>query len=132
VVVDGSASVNATNDYGSLGAYTLSGSFGASTTTTTTTTTNGRKTAANLGSNTAGEETTVAIFKVIKQAQQPVIVNATESYDYMVVDNYGRIILNGKAAAGTKTIDIRNQPAGIYNLRLMNANEQRTEKFMNR
>lgn len=59
-------------------------------------------------------------------------MNATEAYDYMVVDNFGRIILNGKAAAGTKTIDIRNQPAGIYNLRLINANEQRTEKFMNR
>ena len=133
VVVDGSSSINSNNDYGSLGAYTLNGSFAAATTTTTTTTTtNGRKTAANLGINTAGEETTAAIFKVIKQAQQPVIVNATEAYDYMVVDNYGRIILNGKAAAGTKTIDIRNQPAGIYNLRLMNTNEQRTEKFMNR
>ena len=136
VVVDGSSSVNSTNDYGSLGAYTISGSFGASTTTTATTTTtittNGKKTAANLNINTASEETPATIFKVIKQVQQPVIVNATESYDFMVVDNYGRIILNGKAAAGTKTIDIRNQPAGIYNLRLMNANEQRTEKFMNR
>ena len=135
VVVDGSASVNSANDYGSLGAYTLNGSFSAATTTTlatTTTTTNGKKTAANLNINTASEETPATIFKVIKQVQQPVIVNATESYDYMVVDNYGRIILNGKAAAGTKTIDIRNQPAGIYNLRLMNANEQRTEKFMNR
>jgi hypothetical protein len=38
----------------------------------------------------------------------------------------------GKAAAGTKIIDIRNQPAGIYNLRLMNVNEQRVEKFMNK
>jgi hypothetical protein len=132
VVIDGSASVNSTNDYGSLGAYTLSGSFGASTTTTTTTTGGGKKTAANLGANNAGEETTATIFKVIKQVQQPVIVNATEAYDYMVVDNFGRIILNGKAAAGTKTIDISNQPAGIYNLRLMNAKEQRTEKFMNR
>ena len=37
-----------------------------------------------------------------------------------------------KAAAGNKTIDVRNQPGGIYNLRLMNATEQRTEKFMNR
>jgi hypothetical protein len=134
LVVDGSSSINSTNDYGSLGAYTLSGSFGTTTTVTTTptTTTKGKRTAANLGINAAGEETTATIFKVIKQAQQPVIVNATESYDYMVVDNFGRIILNGKAAAGTKTIDIRNQPAGIYSLRLMNAKEQRTEKFMNR
>lgn len=136
VVVDGSSSINAANDYGSLGAYTLNGSYGAAATTTTTTTTttatNGKKTAANFAMGTGTEETQKEIFKVIKQAQQPVIVNATEAFDYLVVDNYGRIILNGKAAAGTKIIDIRNQPAGIYNLRLLNANENRTEKFMNR
>jgi len=134
VVVDGSSSINIANDYGSLGAYTLNGSYGAASTTTTNTitTTNGKKTAANLSIEIVTEKTQKEIFKVIKQAQQPVIVNATEAYDYMVVDNFGRIILNGKAAAGTKTIDIRNQPAGIYNLRLINANEQRTEKFMNR
>jgi hypothetical protein len=132
--IDGAGSISNANDYGSLGAYTISGTFSGTTTATATTTTKttGRKTAANPGINSASEETPAIRFKVIKQAQQPVIVSATESYDYMVVDNFGRIILNGKAAAGTKTIDIRNQPAGIYNLRLMNANEQRTEKFMNR
>ncbi len=130
--IDGAGSISNANDYGSLGAYTISGTFSGTTTATTTTKTTGRKTAANPGINSASEETPAIRFKVIKQAQQPVIVSATESYDYMVVDNFGRIILNGKAAAGTKTIDIRNQPAGIYNLRLMNANEQRTEKFMNR
>lgn len=130
--IDGAGSISNANDYGSLGAYTISGTFSGTTTATTTTKTTGRKTAANPGINSASEETPAIRFKVIKQAQQPVIVSATESYDYMVVDNFGRIILNGKAAAGTKTIDIRNQPTGIYNLRLMNANEQRTEKFMNR
>jgi hypothetical protein len=69
---------------------------------------------------------------VIKQAQQPVIVNAVEAYEYQVVDNFGHIILAGKAAAGTKIIDVRNQPAGIYNLRLLNETENRTEKFMNK
>ena len=134
IQIDGAGSITNANDYGSLGAYTISGTFSGTTTTTTTTTTKttGRKAAANLAIGTATEETQKEIFKVIKQAQQPVIVNAIEAYDYMVVDNYGRIILNGKAAAGTKTIDIRNQPAGIYNLRLINANEQRTEKFMNK
>jgi len=134
IQIDGAGSISNANDYGSLGAYTISGTFSGTTTTTTTTATKtgGRKTSANLAIGTDTEETQKEIFRVIKQAQQPVIVNATEAYDYMVVDNFGRIILNGKAAAGTKTIDIRNQPAGIYNLRLMNTNEQRTEKFMNR
>lgn len=72
------------------------------------------------------------IFKVIKQAQQPVIVNAAEAYEYQVVDNFGHVVLAGKATAGTKTIDVRNQPAGLYNLRLLNSTENRTEKFMNR
>jgi hypothetical protein len=72
------------------------------------------------------------IFKVIKQAQQPVIVNAAEAYEYQVVDNFGHVVLAGKANAGTKTIDVRNHPAGMYNLRLLNETENRTEKFLNK
>jgi hypothetical protein len=72
------------------------------------------------------------IFKVIKQAQQPVIVNAAEAYEYQVVDNFGHVVMTGKANAGTKTIDVRNHPAGVYNLRLLNETESRTEKFLNK
>ncbi len=74
----------------------------------------------------------IGIFKVIKQAQQPVIVNATEPYDYKVVDINGRVIQIGKASAGTKSIDIRNYPTGIYNLKLINQHEERVERFMNK
>ena len=206
VIIDGTGNVNAGNDYGSLGAYTIDGEYKAIATNTiasgtTNTTTlmvtgiqvkNGNK--INWNSNnlkgTAAISVMVAIeegdfkeiarpalnansyvhqvvapaaytyvlkfiekdgsvqfsnsvtienknngagiFKVIKQAQQPVIVTAAEAYEYQVVDNFGHVILAGKAAAGNKTIDVRNQPGGIYNLRLMNATEQRTEKFMNR
>lgn len=72
------------------------------------------------------------VFKVIKQAQQPVIINASEPYDFTVVDINGRVIQAGKASAGSKSIDLRNYPAGVYNLKLMNQNEQRVERFMNR
>lgn len=207
VIIDGSGNVNAGNDYGSLGAYTIDGTYSGTTTTTTTSTTtsstnnavvsgikvkNGNKLNWNTNnlkgataisvmvatedgdfkeiarpalntnsyvhqvlapaaytymlkfiekdgavqfSNTVtieNKNVAAGIFKVIKQAQQPVIVNAAEAYEYQVVDNYGRIILKGSAAAGTKTIDVRNHPAGIYNLRLMNETENRTEKFMNK
>jgi hypothetical protein len=71
-------------------------------------------------------------FKVIKQAQQPVIVNASTAYDYQIVDNFGHVISVGKATAGTKTFDVRNYPAGVYNIRLMSADEQKVEKFMNK
>jgi hypothetical protein len=75
---------------------------------------------------------TTGIFKVIKQAQHPVIVNATEPYDYKVVDINGRVIQIGKASAGTKLIDIRNYPTGIYNLKLVTQHEERVERFMNK
>jgi len=204
VIVDGTGNVNAGNDYGSLGAYTIDGTYSGTTTTSTTTNTannavvtgvkvkNGNKLNWNASDlkGTAAISVMVAteegdfkeiarpamnansyvhqvvapaaytymlkfiekdgsvqfsnsvtienkndgagIFKVIKQAQQPVIVNAAEPYQYQVVDNFGHIVMAGKAAAGTKTIDVRNQPAGIYNLRLINDTENRTEKFMNR
>ncbi len=74
----------------------------------------------------------VAIFKVVKQPQQPVLVNSTEPYEYRVVDNNGRTIQVGKAMAGSKSIDVRSYPAGIYNLQLINDREQRVERFMNR
>ncbi len=205
VIIDGTGNVNAGNDYGSLGAYTIDGNYFGTTASTTTTTSansgtivtgikvkNGNKlnwNATNLKGTAAisvmvateeGDFKEVArpalnansyvhqvvepaaytymlkfiekdgsvqfsnsvtienksngagIFKIIKQAQQPVIVVAAEAYEYQVVDNFGHVILAGKASAGTKIIDVRNQPAGIYNLRLLNETENRTEKFMNR
>jgi len=204
VIIDGSGNVNAGNDYGSLGAYTIDGTYTGTTATSTTTSStnnavvtgikvkngnklnwnnNNLKGAAAISVMVATEDgdfkeiarpalntnsyvhqvlapaaytymlkfiekdgavqfsntvtienknVAAGIFKVIKQAQQPVIVNAAEAYEYQVVDNFGHVILAGKAAAGTKTIDVRNQPAGIYNLRLLNETENRTEKFMNK
>jgi hypothetical protein len=210
LILDGTGNVNSRNDYGSLGAYTIEGSFVANTKTVTqTTTTTTGNTNANLAGNMitgtktmngnkltfngikSGEAITLmyateegefsdlakpstaqgsylhevkdgktyiyqlrivektgyvkysnqvkimpnaptSAFKVIKQAQQPVVVNATTAYDFQIVDNFGHVISVGKAAAGTKTFDIRNYPTGIYNIRLMNADEQKIEKFMNK
>jgi hypothetical protein len=207
VIIDGSGNVNAGNDYGSLGAYTIGGTYsGTSTSTTPSTTTSSTNNPVVTGikvkhgnkinwntnnlkgtaaisvmvatqegdfkeiarpalnansyvhqviapaaytymlkfiekdgavqfSNTVTIENNndgAGIFTIIKQAQQPVIVNAAEAYAYQVVNNFGHVVLSGKAAAGTKTIDVRNQPAGIYNLRLLNETENRTEKFMNK
>jgi hypothetical protein len=206
VIIDGSGNINAGNDYGSLGAYTIDGTYSGTSTTTTSTTTgstsnavvtgikvkNGNKINWNttnltgtaaisvmvateegsfkeiarpaLNTNSYVHQVVAAaaytymlkfiekdgsvqfsnsvtienkndgagIFKVIKQAQQPVIVNAAEAYEYQVVNNFGHVVMAGKATAGTKTIDVRNQPAGIYNLRLVNETENRTEKFMNK
>lgn len=206
IIVDGTGNINAGNDYGSLGAYTMEGTcIGVTNTTTSPATGNTSnfmvtgvkvKEGNKINWNNVDLKVTSAIsvmiatedgeykeiarpnpssksyvhvtktaavntymlkfiekdgtvqfsnsltietknneiggFKVIKQAQQPVIVNAAEAYDFQVVDNYGKIVLKGKGAVGNQTIDVRNQPAGIYNLMLMNTSEQRTEKFMNK
>lgn len=207
VVIDGTGNVNAGNDYGSLGAYTIEGTYQTTSTSTTIGSTTGNssnlmvtgvkvKEGNKINWNNADLKGTAAIsimvateegafkeiarpnpgarsyvhniqtpaaytymlkfiekdgavqfsntvtienkagdkggFKIIKQPQQPVIVNAAEAYDYQVVDNYGKVVLQGKGTAGNKTIDLRQQPAGVYNLMLMNTSEQRTEKFMNR
>ena len=81
---------------------------------------------------TIDAKATAGIFKFIKQSQQPVVINATQAYDFQVIDNYGRVLQAGKATAGTKSIDVRNYPAGIYNIKVSNENEERVEKFMNR
>ncbi len=208
VIVDGTGNVNSTNDYGSLGSYTISGTFKATSVTGNTgggSTTNAEsnilhgtrvkegnkidwkegsikgtealtllyategsefkelsrpdalsisyvhqistsnvyqyklqiidKTGAIRFSNTIQidpKSTNTGSFRIIRQPQQPVIINATQAYDYQVVDINGHLIQAGKASAGTKTIDIRNYPAGIYNLKVSAGTEQRTERFMNK
>ena len=208
VIVDGTGNVNSSNDYGSLGSYSITGTYAGTTTTTTTTTTSTNNTSTNVisgikvkggnklswSNNTikGGEAMTLlyanenseefkelsrpnsnatsfvhqiskpelytyklqiidktgsirfsnsvtidsknntGVFKIIKQVQQPVVINATEGYDFQVVDNYGRVLQAGKAPAGTKSIDARSYPAGIYNIKLSSESEERVEKFINR
>ena len=154
IQIDGAGSLNNANDYGSLGAYTIDGSFTSTGTTGPTTDpaeeiknpkkdyknikdkeedVDSKTIASNMNfaSSLIPKETNT-IFTVIKPLQQPVIIKATAEYAFLVIDNNGRAIVTGKAAAGTKTIDIRNLPAGIYTLRLMNSKETRTDRFLNR
>jgi len=207
IIVDGTGNVNSTNDYGSLGSYSLTGTYTGTTTTTTTTisTTNnstdiitgikvkgGNKLSWANNTIKSGEAMTLlyanensedfkelsrpnsstisyvhqiskpelytyklkiidktgsirfsnsvtidsknntGVFKIIKQVQQPVVINASEGYEFQVIDNYGRVLQAGKAPAGTKSIDARNYPAGVYNIRLNSESEERVEKFINR
>jgi len=207
VIVDGTGNVNSKNDYGSLGSYTLTGTYTGTTVTTTTTTStstnssneisgikvkggnkltwakntikNGEamtlvyateneedftelsrpdgnttsyvhqivkpevytyklkiidKTGSIRFSNsvTINAKNNAGVFKIIKQVQQPVVINSTEVYEFQVVDNFGRVLQAGKAPAGTKSIDVRNYPAGIYNIKVSSESEERIEKFMNK
>jgi hypothetical protein len=208
VIVDGTGNVNSKNDYGSLGSYTLTGTYtGTAVTTTTTTTTTsinlsneisgikvkgGNKLSWAKNTTKNGEAMTIVyatenvedfielsrpdanttsyvhkivtpeiytyklkiiekngsirfsnsvtinaknntgVFKIIKQIQQPIVINSTEGYEFQVVDNFGRIIQAGKAPSGSKSIDVRNYPSGIYNIKVNSESEERIEKFMNK
>lgn len=207
VIVDGTGNVNSKNDYGSLGSYTLTGTYTGTTVTTTTitsTSTNsnieisgikvkgGNKLSWAKNTTKNGEAMTLiyakenveeftelsrpaanatsfvhqiskpeiytyklkiidktgsirfsnsviidaknntGVFKIIKQVQQPIVINSTEGYEFQVVDNFGRVLQVGKAPAGTKSIDVRNYPAGIYNIKVSSESEERIEKFMNK
>lgn len=206
VIVDGTGNVNSKNDYGSLGSYTLVGTYTGTTVTTTTTSISnnsinvisgikvkgGNKlswakntikngeaitlvyAAENIedftelirpdgnttsylhqfvkpevytyklkiidktgnirfsNSVTINAKNNTGVFKIIKQVQQPIVINSTEGYEFQVVDNFGRVLQAGKAPAGTKSIDVRNYPTGIYNLKVSSESEKMIEKFMNK
>jgi hypothetical protein len=207
VIVDGTGNVNSKNDYGSLGSYTLTGTYTATTVTTTVTTSTstnsnieisgikvkgGNKLSWAKNTTKNGEALTLiyakenvedftelsrpeanatsfvhqiskpeiytyklkiidksgsirfsnsviidaknntGVFKIIKQIQQPIVIKSAEEYEFKVVDNFGRVLQAGKAPAGTKSIDVRNYPAGIYNIKVSSESEERIEKFMNK
>jgi hypothetical protein len=158
VQIDGTGNINNENDYGSLGQYTIVGSFIDSAFNTDPKTAPSDKDKKPKKDKTdiedeydeeyeeydeisssrttidaiSPEKATNKIFTVIKPFQQPVIIKATAEYHFMLVDNYGSIIMNGKEGAGTKNIDIRHLPTGIYTIRLINSKEKRTERFLNR
>jgi hypothetical protein len=157
VVIDGSASVNSTNDYGSLGAYMIDGSFSGVNPTTVPNSDSSddikkpKKDKTDLEEEEeedddddeissskimtgpgVADHTTNKVFTVIKPFQQPVTIKATADYLYQVANNNGRIIMIGKEAAGTKNIDIRHLPTGIYTIRLISSKENKTERFLNK
>jgi hypothetical protein len=208
VIVDGTGNVNSKNDYGSLGSYTLTGTYTGTAVSTTTTTTSTSTNSSNeisgikvKGGNklswakntikngeamtlvyatenvedftelsrpdgnttsyvhkivkpeiytyklkiiekngsirfsntvTINAKNNTGIFKIIKQIQQPIVINSTEEYEFQVVDNFGRVIQAGKAPAGSKSIDVRNYPSGIYNIKVNSESEEKIEAFMNK
>jgi len=135
VSIDGSSNINSTNDYGSLGSYTLDGYYSGTTTTSTTKTrtTTGVKRSSNSSSFTGSdlENSNQSNFDVIKQIHSPLLVNAKTPYEYRITDINGRSLLVGKSERGTRTFDMQSQPAGLYIIQLISAGERVAEQFFN-
>jgi hypothetical protein len=72
-----------------------------------------------------------SVFTIIRQPQQPVIINSTQGYEFQVINADGKIIQSGRVDSGMKAINMTSFPAGLYSVRVTNQNEQRVEKFLN-
>jgi hypothetical protein len=59
-----------------------------------------------------------------------VTINATENYEYRIADMSGRVILGGTGKSGTNTIDINNNPNGIYVVQLISNHQRTTERIL--
>ena len=70
------------------------------------------------------------IFTVPTMVHNEVTINATENYEYKIADMSGRIIQAGTGKAGTNTININNNPNGIYLIQLISNNQRTTERIV--
>jgi hypothetical protein len=70
------------------------------------------------------------IFKVSTFVQNDIAVNAAMPYQYQLMDMNGRVINKGTGVGGFNTINISNQPGGIYIIQLLSNNKQQTERIL--
>jgi hypothetical protein len=84
-------------------------------------------------SNIIALKSTVAtekLFIVSTLVQHEITVNATENFNYRLMDGNGRYIVQGNGFKGTNRINVANQAGGMYVLQLMNNNEQQIERII--
>ncbi len=77
-----------------------------------------------------GTETSGKQFSVSTLVQSEIVVNAAENYKYQLIDLNGRMINNGAGLKGINRINVSNQSAGMYILKLFNNEQQQTERIL--
>ena len=70
------------------------------------------------------------IFTVSTIIHSEVTINAAENYEYKLTDMGGRIIQGGTGKSGINTININNNPNGIYLIQLISNNQRTTERIV--
>ncbi|RYY67918.1 MAG: T9SS type A sorting domain-containing protein [Chitinophagaceae bacterium] len=70
------------------------------------------------------------LFQVSTFVQQTVSVNAAENYQYILSDINGRTIAAGKGTMGMNTLNLSNQPSGMYVLQLVSAGAKQSERII--
>jgi len=77
-----------------------------------------------------GVTATDNIFKVSTLVHNDITVNAAMPYQYQLMDMNGRLISRGTGVGGFNTINIGNQPGGIYIIQLLSNNKKQTERIL--
>ena len=69
-------------------------------------------------------------FKVSTFIVSEITVNASVPYHYQLSDINGRIIRNGIGVKGFNSLNISNQPRGMYIMQLFSNNQQQSERII--
>ncbi len=69
-------------------------------------------------------------FEVSTLVRSQITVKATDNYQYKLMDMNGRYIASGNGSRGMNTINIMNQPAGVYVLVIASNNLQQSERII--
>jgi hypothetical protein len=70
------------------------------------------------------------IFKVSTFINSQITVHAALPYQYQLSDINGNVINKGNGAAGFNSINVGNQPKGVYIIRLFSNNVNQTERII--
>ena len=71
-----------------------------------------------------------SLFNVSTMVHSQITVNAGENFNYQIADMSGRILQGGKGVAGTNTININNNPNGIYLIQIISSSQRLTERIV--
>ena len=69
-------------------------------------------------------------FRVSTLVHDEIVVNATEDYQYQVVDIQGRVIARGESNAPVNRINVSNIPNGMYIIQMINNRQRQTERII--
>ena len=69
-------------------------------------------------------------FTVSTLVHSAITIHSTDDYAYRLADMSGRIIQTGKGQTGITTININNNPNGIYLIQITNNNQRVTERIV--
>ena len=77
-----------------------------------------------------GTEKSEKIFTVSTFVTSQAAINASENYQYSIMDANGRLITTGKGIKGLNRIDMGMNPSGMYIIRLVSNNKIQTERII--